>query len=245
LTSDRKLSESARTALTKLFSIPEVADAQALTLNAVSTSELEQCERVIGLDYASPQFRAGVAEAVTTCILTHFARLRRTSEICGELVIVNKRAEAAAMALQQLATALDQAALQDLLLERLGATDLISPLVVSRLRDLAASAAQFADLCRARDKGGAPRMYAFSLLVTMLASAFNEATGRRAALTYNHHHGRYEGPFWNLLSTVLPKVSLIAEQSGRRLAQPSTADARGKYIARVLGGMDKTDRATA
>jgi hypothetical protein len=238
---DRKLSDAARAALAELFGIPEFRDAWASILCVFSESELQGCERAIGLDRPNPEFRAGIVDAVAFCIWLHAIRPRRYSEIREEFILVAKRAEAAALALQQLSAALDPSS-RNLLLEPLADVfaTLIAPSAPDHLRELAATAKRFAESLRGRDQGGAARMHAFAVLIRLLADAFTRATGDGGEITYSPYRERYEGRFWNLVEAVLSKVETIAEQGGRRLARPATKGARGKYIERVLRGVDKT-----
>jgi hypothetical protein len=241
---DWKLSNKARAAFAEVFGVPGFGNAWASTLRVFSESELQGCERAVGLDRPNPEFRAGIADAVAICIWLHAIRPRRYSEIRQEFILFAKRAETVALALQQLSAMLDSAS-RNLLLEQFAAifAELIAPSAPDHLRKLAATAERFAESLRGKDQGGAPRMHAFAALIRFLADAFTRATGGAGGITYSPYEERYEGPFWDLVEVVLPKVETIAEQGGRRLARPSTKGACGKYIVRVLRSVDKTPTA--
>jgi len=97
------------------------------------------------------------------------------------------------------------------------------------LNELSAIAARHGNL-RKRTGEGAPKMIAFSALVTGLAQAFKVATSRDAKVTWHQHRGRYEGLFLALVEEVLPLARDLTEHRGASLQYPLTPFARGKYI---------------
>jgi hypothetical protein len=141
--------------------------------------------------------------------------------------LVERRAAAAATALQQLSEALDQTVFHDLLPE----SSLTAP---SALHGLAAFARQAAGILK--DKGGRSRMAAFDLFIRLLADTFGRAAGCPAGLTWSEHRSCYQGRFWELIEHVLPRAKMIA---GDGFA-PAGDIARGRQVQRVLTRMDKT-----
>jgi hypothetical protein len=86
-----------------------------------------------------------------------------------------------------------------------------------------------------QDKGGAPKMLAFRILVLGLKPAFEHATGHSAGVTWNPVESRYEGDFINLVEAVVP-LALSLETANRSMRIPRTESARGRYIDRMTGG---------
>ena len=76
------------------------------------------------------------------------------------------------------------------------------------------------------DKGGPAGMVAFRMLVSGLARAFENATGRAAKVTWNQYRDRYEGDFVGLVESVFTTVLVLAPE----MPHPESALARGKYI---------------
>jgi hypothetical protein len=114
-----------------------------------------------------------------------------------------------------------------------------------RTLSLAAAARRFAEVFQ--DKGGASKKYpAFNVLLNGdglrlphperddrcvigngLAHAFEQATGRKANVTWSDYRGQYEGDFVSLVEAVLPIARGIAERvsPGRPLLCPNNVGA--------------------
>jgi hypothetical protein len=85
-----------------------------------------------------------------------------------------------------------------------------------------------------QDKGGAPKMLAFRLLVGSLTKAFERATGRSAGVTLNPVKSRYEGDFVKLIEAVVP-LALSLGTANEPMRIPNSEYARGRYIDRMTG----------
>jgi hypothetical protein len=229
---DRKLSDDARTAISRLFDTRDFANGRALLLDAISESELRKCEELIGLRKPIPEFRQGIADAIFLSGCLHRAAPKRASTVRSEFKAIERQATAAAKSLEQLSTALAQTILCGLLPDSL--SSLMAPLAIDSLYALATATGQAAD--RLNDRGGRARMTAFDTFIRLLADAFARATGHPAGLTWSEHRNRYEGLFWDLIDRLLPKAEIIA---GGGFA-PVGDIARGRQAQRILTAMDKT-----
>ncbi len=99
------------------------------------------------------------------------------------------------------------------------------------LSSVAQRARLHAQAIRHMDKGGAPKMLAFKILILYLARAFKTATGRDAKATWNEHKHRWEGNFVNLVESILPSAQrYCVVATDRALRCPAKQKARGKYI---------------
>jgi hypothetical protein len=174
--------------------------------------------------------------AVMICIDTHLHPRIRGADHRRRMRLIAERAHTAATP-QEFSSTLDQTEREAWLwrVKDLGLTYPTDPRIAADLRNLAAGLDRMLTSALL-DRGGRPKMAAFERLIKELAHIFQRATGRRAALTRNHHRAEgYSGRFWNFVEIVRPITAAIIETSGAGLlAQPTTAYARGKYIEEVL-----------
>jgi hypothetical protein len=219
-------------ALAKIFELPGLEDVPALTLSAFADATYAECERMVGLNRASPEFRRGIADAVFFSSCLHKAPPKRASDLRKQLTRIEKHARNAAAELQQLSKALALISLTERPPKTIAA--LIRPTANAELLDFAETMRTLAETLE--DRGGRGRMAGFALFVPLLADAFGRATGRRATLTWNEHNNCYEGQFWELIDHVLPRAEIVA---GDRFA-PKGPIARGRHAQRILTAMDKT-----
>jgi hypothetical protein len=139
-------------------------------------------------------------------------------------------------------------AANDLKLEAIGDSERVSKLLADRAArlnieptELADLAARFGELSAIANrhakirkktaKGGAPKMAAFSALVTGLERAFKIATGRSGKVTWNHADDTYGGSFLSLVEAVLPLAEGLAKNCGSSLRSPRSRLALGKYVS--------------
>jgi hypothetical protein len=83
---------------------------------------------------------------------------------------------------------------------------------------------------RRKDKGGAPQMYPFTMLILSLVLAFEAATERKARVTYDPVRKRYKGDFFRFVEKVLPLAPECAAQLGQNFPHPQTHEQRGRYV---------------
>jgi hypothetical protein len=229
---NRRLSDDTRAKVADLCENPELGDGRSLVLAVFKETELRDCEQRVGLHKPTPEFREAIAEAVLFACLLHRAKPKRASIVRGELKLVERKAAAAAMSLQQLSEALDQTMIRDLFPETIASLTAASTL--NSLRGLEVISRDAAS--RFNDETGRSPLVAFGSFIRLLADAFGRAAGRPAGLTWNEHHGRWEGRFWGLVGYVLPRAKMLA---GDRFA-PASDIALGRYIQHILTTMDKT-----
>jgi hypothetical protein len=176
-------------------------------------------------------------QAVTSCISCHLKPLDRVADHRRELCLVARRAEAAAKALEELATAINRG--RDgwtLRLNEAGLPDPTDARTIANLRNLATGLDDMLARGALSDRGGRSKMVAFERLIRDLAGVFQRATGRPAAVTRDHHRPEgYSGRYWDFVEIVRPIATAIIETSGAgSLRQPATEPARGKFIESVL-----------
>lgn len=187
------------------------------------------------------QFEQLVVDALLWSAVTHLdtPNRKRHSEIRKELLQVKREAVAAERHLDRLRGALSklEPRYRDLLDGRLDLTSRIAVSLVAKqppwfhaLPNVSSVASIYAEVLRGEDKGGAPKMVAFSALVTGLKRAFERATGRRAKATWDEHRQQFRGKFVHLVEAVLPLALAVACPSQRPMRHPDSAQARGKYI---------------
>jgi hypothetical protein len=205
---------------------------------------VEQCREIIGQsapdlvdDYAagigltpSPQFQADVRQAILSSIVVHLDKLHleRRSDIRKAMVRVDKEAAAAEKCLRRLQAALDSLPPfhRDAVFKMQDA-----PFAIAlRLNGLSNSAHSYAHALKLMNRGGAPTMLGFGILVRSLARAFEGATGGPAKVTWSEHRETYEGRFVKLVETMLPLALRCAVKFGRPMPCPDSPRARGKYI---------------
>jgi hypothetical protein len=175
--------------------------------------------------------------AVMICISAHLQPRIRTSDQRRRMRLIAERAHTAATP-QEFSSTLDLIEREAWLwrVKDLGLTYPTDPRIVADLRNLAAGLDSMLARRALLDRGGRSKMAAFELLIQHLVHIFQRASGRRAALTRDHHRAEgYSGRFWNFVEIVRPIAAEIIETSGAGLlAQPTTPYARGKYIEEVL-----------
>jgi hypothetical protein len=186
-------------------------------------------------------------DAVMTCISWHLNPIDRLAEHRRRMRMAANRANAAAFALQELSTSIDQIGRDGWLLrlKGTGLPDPTDPRIIADLHNLGAGLDRMLARGAFRDEGGRPKMLAFARLIQSLARVFEDSTGERAGLTLNQHADppRYEGRFWDLVEIVRPIVAeIIARSRTGAFAEPNSGRARGKFIERMLArtAMDKT-----
>jgi hypothetical protein len=203
---------------------------------------IEYYAETIGLrDSEGSQFEQDLVEALLWCALTHFdaANRKRHSVIRKELLRVRREAAAAERSLDRLRDALTTLTprYRELLDGRLELVAKIAISLVAKqapwfyaLSPVASVAGVYAEALKTADKGGAPKMFAFSALVSGLKRAFENATRRKAKVTWHEHRERYEGKFLRLVEAVLPLALAVAGNPERPMRHPDSAQSRGKYV---------------
>jgi hypothetical protein len=174
------------------------------------------------------QFQANVSQAILASVALHWdaPKRKRFSKLRKEMSRVKKYASAAAEGLRRL-----QAALDDLtpLYRAVIFKRLDTPLRTAlNLDALSARADVYATGFKSFEKGGAPKMLEFQMLVRGLASAFEEFTGRPAKTTWNQY--RHEGDFVELVEAMLPLALTCSKRFGWAMSCSRSRRARGKYI---------------
>ena len=176
--------------------------------------------------------------AVMGCINWHLNPLYRPADHRRELKTFARRVRVAATALNELSSVLDQ---QGRLgwsarLELSGLPDPTNPQIVKDLFNLATGIEGTLARGAFKDRGGRSKMRAFEHLILRLARIFEDATGRRAAITRDHYRDAgYSGRFWEFVEIVRPVAASIIETSGEgSLEQPISELGRGKYVEEAL-----------
>jgi hypothetical protein len=190
---------------------------------------------VTSLPRSSLQFQVNVTGAIvmSVALLSDAPKRKRFSILKNEMSRVEKAASKAAKTLRALKSALDK--LTPLYRNALHSRPRFEKVAISSwlafdLDALSNYANMYAKQFGLFDKGGAPKMLEFEVLVRALADAFEKLTGRSAKVTWNEHKGRYEGDFVKLVETMLPLAQSCAESVDLRMSCPGTPAARGKYI---------------
>ena len=180
------------------------------------------------------QFQASVTQAIvlSVALLSDAPKRKRFSILRSEMSRVEKAASNAAKALRTLQSALDE--LTPLYRDALYSWPRFTKFEIPRRTALDLDAlSNYANMYAkgfSVDKGGAPKMLEFEVLVEGLADAFEELTGRSAKVTWNVLERRYEGDFVNLVETILPLAQSCADSVYLRMSFPGTPFARGRYI---------------
>jgi hypothetical protein len=181
------------------------------------------------------QFQVNVTRAIVSSValLSDAPKRKRFSILRSEMSRVEKAASSAAKALHTVQSALDE--LTPLYRNALHSWPRFEKFKILRwatldLDALSSHANMYAKGFGRIDKGGAPKMLEFEVLVRSLADAFEKLTGRSAKVTWNEHKGQFEGNFVKLVETILPLAQSCAESVDLRMSCPGTPAARGKYI---------------
>jgi hypothetical protein len=190
----------------------------------------EQC---VGLEEPNIKFRHLVSIAITSCVKSSVEQqstprgdaFKKLSDI-GEA--------AAAIATNALTLQIALIALRSRLSDRCADLNITS----SRIAKDAAEYAELSEVARRfatrqSDKGGAPKMTSFRVLVIKLERAFEEVTGRPGKVTRNAAEDRYEGPFFALVEAALPLAEARAKSLGVSLRRPASSIALGKFVSEM------------
>jgi hypothetical protein len=175
---------------------------------------IEELAQIIGLAHVTPQFEHDVIEAVHWCIIgTALApRRKRDSAIRKDLLEIGMAARTAEKSLGRLRTAYKSlpAPQQNTLTQPL---DLLAKLALGiatkqdpefyALSWVARAAELYAAALKGADKGGVRQNVPFRLFVLYLAVAFQNATHRKAKVTWDDVEGCYKGQFVNFVEAVL------------------------------------------
>jgi hypothetical protein len=210
------------------------------TLADLIRNQVGEYAAVIGSS-ATPQFEQDLVDALLWCVLMHLeaTNRKRASNIRKELLRIQREAMAAESSLSRLRDALNKLTprYRELLDEHLESVAKVAVSIVAKqapwfhaLSSVADLAGISAEIFKGADKGGAPKMLAFSALVRVLARAFERAKNKQAKATWSDHDSRYGGEFVSLVEAVLPLAVRCAETPKRPMRYPKTAYARGKYI---------------
>lgn len=220
------------------------------TIKKLLRPHIEQYVATIGLKTASAQFEHDVAEALFWCVALGGVSWKRYSDIRKEMSHISRASVAAVKSLDQLRGALRELTpgYRELLESHLELTGKIAIGLVAKqapwfyaLSLVGRQADTFAKNLRHADKGGAPKMFAFNMLVSGLKRAFERAKGRAAKVTWHQHREQYEGPFVSLVEAVLPLASSLAKAVERPMQYPVSQKSRGKYIYKATRtGASKT-----
>jgi hypothetical protein len=203
----------------------DVLDLFQKSVAKIIRSSLVDFAEAARLRETSPEFDEQVNKAICGCLVQNsIVSRRRLSSVRKEVLLISRRAQTASRAVTELRAALAVGDLFSSDLETLQ-TEAAG---FDRLSDAAKRSAN-----DAKDKGGRPGMVAFQVLVKGLARAFEQATGRKAKVTWHEHRGAYEGRFVNLVEVALPIAAWIAASSGRPLEYPANRKARGYYLSQL------------
>ncbi len=234
MTTSRRLSRAARAAIKAKLAETPLVGGPALALSAVPETKLQGWETLVGLDRPNAEFRERIADAIFWAVCFHHLRPKRARVVRNDLRSIERRANAAVAGLTELSGELQRSTFArwpEFLEPRLAR--LASAIDV--LQTLAADAGRRADKV-GPDKGGPTKSWAFDDLITLVADAFEFATGQPATVTWSQHRERYEGKFCDLTEQVLPCVE---KSVGSRIA-PKSARTRGREIQKILTAIGKT-----
>jgi hypothetical protein len=184
-----------------------------------------------------------VIKAVLFCVIAYADVLtrKRPSQIRKQLFRVSREAIATEKHLEYLRSALTDLLppYRELLNSQLESVAKIAVSLVAKqvpwfhaLSPVAQAANDMARRLRGMEKGGAPKMLEFRILVLGLIPAFERATGRAARVTWHEHRSRFEGRFFTLVEDVLPLARKF-ERQDRPMRIPKSQNARGKYIHKL------------
>jgi len=100
----------------------------------------------------------------------------------------------------------------------------------TKFDELSAIALRRERMLKVINKGGAPKMVAFSALVTGLAQAFKIATGHPGKVTFDAFNDTYRGKFLEFVEEVLPLTRHLTEYCKAQLRYPRSQRARGGFV---------------
>jgi predicted HicB family RNase H-like nuclease len=200
---------------------------------------IEKYAAIIGVANSRREFEKDVTDALQWCVLNLAIPRKRLSEFRKDLLRVSKEARAAQRSMHRLRTALESLSppFSETLEPLLDVQAKIALSITARQLPWFYALSSVADVAEFRasrlggkDKGGAPKKLAFTMLVLYLARAFENATKRKAKVTWNAHKDRFQGDFISLVEGVLPLAKELAEGSGLPFPYPNSRRSRGKYV---------------
>jgi hypothetical protein len=215
---------------------------------------IEEFAQIIGLSHASPQFEHDVIEAVHWCIVGTALPRKRYSAIRKDLLEIGTAARAAEKSLGRLRTAYESlsAPYQNTLKQPLNLLAKLALGIATKqgpefyaLSSVARAAELYAAAFKGADKGGVRQNIPFRLFVLYLAVAFQNATHRKAKVTWDDVKRCYKGRFINFVERVLSLMKGWPERLDGKFSYPSSPRSRGKYIydlTRAGAGKRKTAR---
>ena len=195
---------------------------------------------VIGIKSVTPQFEKQVTRALFVAISGTFERVKpeRSSVVQKNFLRVGEELKAAVKILHRLRNTLDNLSpsVEDWL-KNLDFPERVSLTTVRQdtppfylWASVGRKARMEAEALRGKDKGGPPQMYPFKKLILGLALAFENATKRKAKVTYDPVSEQYKGLFLSLVEKVLPLTRDCATELGQTFPHPQTPQKRGRYV---------------
>jgi hypothetical protein len=206
------------------------------------------------LPHATPQFEHDVIKAVHWCIRRADVPRKRSSAIRKDLLEIGKAARAAEKSLGRLRTAYESlsAPYQNKLRQPLNLFSKLALGIATKqdpefyaLSWVALAAELYAAAFKGADKGGVRENMPFRLFVLYLAVAFQNATHRKAKVTWDDVKRCYKGRFFNFVEAVLSLTKDWPARLDVTFSYPSTPRSRGQYIynlTRAGGAKRKTAR---
>jgi hypothetical protein len=185
-----------------------------------------------GLPHSNTHFQANVIQAILLSVALHWEAPKR-NDLRKEMSRVEKKASRVAKELRSLQTALDVLTplYRDAIYKRLEIPNSRSlNFTALHFDTLSALADMYAKVFKRAEKGGAPKMLEFQMLVEGLDRAFQDLTGHQAKVTWNPYLKKYEGRFVDLVEVMLPLALTCTERFGWKMSHPGSKRARGKYI---------------
>jgi hypothetical protein len=228
-----RLPNEAPGTLAEIFAAEDSRRANLLLYELQKANAFRRCSEAIGVAVDPYE----LILAMMNCIGCHLNPLDRPADYRSRMRILARCARAAAAALDELSSSLNRTRLGWSVRFKLsGLPDPTNPEIIKDLYSLAAGLESMLAGGAFKDRGGAPKMWAFEVLIRALARIFENVTGRRAAITRDEYRGPgYGGKFWDLVEIVRPVVAAIIETSGAGpFRQPLTEGARGKFIEQAL-----------
>jgi hypothetical protein len=195
---------------------------------------------VIGIHSVTPQFEKQVTRALFVAISGTLERVKpeRSSVVRKQFLRVGKELTAAVKILDRLRITFDNLSpsVEDWL-KNLDFPERVSLAIVRQdtppfymWASVGRKGRMEAEALRGKDKGGAPQMYPFKMLILALALAFENATKRKAKVTYDPVNNQFKGLFLRLVETVLPLTRDCATELGQTFPHPQTPHQRGRYV---------------
>ena len=199
----------------------------------IISRHLPQYEKTIGLTAPNQEFRSKLTHAIVACAFQHMLMPipKRPSGWRKELAQASKEARTAQNSLRRLGDILDglPQTFIDQLATRWGLFGEIARHSLEReiswLQHVSVITGMYAESVKTLDRGGAPKMLSFELLVKGLADAYQIARVGRKGITWNEHSEKYTGEFVKLVQAVLPLAKQLAELPKR----PLRVSRQGKY----------------